>query len=93
MLARHCAADLPSRRIFCTQDLEKPPVEDFEIALQSRIQRAKEQGKRSLGVRFGDLHREVGGYTRINHRMTLCCAVMREAMRKGDAVESYPEGG
>jgi 5-methylcytosine-specific restriction protein A len=70
-----------------------PTKEDFEIVLQSRIQRAKEQGKRSLGVRSGDLHREVGGYPGSNHRMPLCCAVMREAMREGDAVESSPESG
>ncbi len=44
-----------------------------------------------LGVRAGDLHREVGGYPDSNHRMPLCCAFMREAMRQGDAVESSPE--
>ena len=72
-----------------------PPIarEDFQIALQSLIQRAREQGKRSIGVRSGDLHREVGGYPGRDHRMPLCCAVMRDAMREGDTVESSPESG
>lgn len=72
----------------------RPPTrEDFEIALQRRIQRAKKQAKRSVGVRSGDLHREVGGYPGPDHRMPLCCAVMKEAMREGDTVESSPESG
>ena len=71
-----------------------PPTRtDFEIALQNRIQRAKEQRKRSIAVRSGDLHREVGGYPGHDHRMPVCCAVMREAMREGDTVESSPESG
>lgn len=71
-----------------------PPIkEDFEIALQTRFQRAKEQGKRSIGVRSGDLHQEVGGYPGHNHRMPLCCDVMREMMREGDTVDFSPESG
>ena len=70
-----------------------PAREDFQIALQSLIQRTHEQRKRSIGVRSGDLHREVGGYPGRNHRMPLCCAVMRDAMREGATVESSPESG
>ena len=70
-----------------------PTKEDFEIALQTRFQRAKEQGERSIVVKSGDLHQEVGGYPGHNHRMPLCCAVMREMMREGDTVDSSPESG
>ena len=70
-----------------------PTREDFQIALENRIQRAREQGKRSIEVRSGDLHGGVGGYPGRNHRMPLCCAVMQDAMREGDTVESSPESG
>ena len=70
-----------------------PTREDFQIALQSLIRRVHKQGERWIGVRSGDLHREVGGYPGRNHRMPLCCAVMRDAMREGDTVESSLESG
>ena len=38
-----------------------PTREDFEFALQNEIQRARNDGKRLIGVRSGDLHRKVGG--------------------------------
>ena len=70
-----------------------PSREDFEIELQVRIQHAKQQQKHSVVIRSGDLHREVGGYPGVNHRMPLCCSVMRAAMREGDTVESSPKSG
>ena len=70
-----------------------PTKEDFEIALQNEIQRAKNEGKRSIGVRSGHLHQEVGGYPGPNHRMPLCCRVMKEAMRDGDIIEGSPKSG
>ena len=49
--------------------------------------------KRSIGVRSGDLHCDSDGYPGRNHRMLLCCGVMRDAMRERDSVESPPESG
>ena len=68
--------------------MQAPSREDFEIALQTRLQHAKEERKHTLGVRSGDLHQDVGGYPGPNHQMSLCCDVMREAMGSDDTIES-----
>lgn len=67
---------------------EKPPVstkqsvipgaEDFRKALEDCISRSEGT---SVEIVSGDLHRRVGGYPGSNHRMVICCQVMRKAMR------------
>ena len=46
-----------------------PTADDFRTALRGRFERVTEEGKRSVEVRSGDLHEEVGGYPGANHRM------------------------
>jgi 5-methylcytosine-specific restriction protein A len=43
----------------------------------------------------GDLHRRVGDYPGNDHRMPVCCGVMRDAMDEdvGDAIVSSPPSG
>lgn len=64
--------------------------EDFEQALRALL--AGMTGG-TLTVRAGDLHRAVGGYPGRDHRMPVCCAVMRAAMAPGDEVLAAPPSG
>ena len=70
-----------------------PTADEFRAALRGRFDRATEEGKRSLEIRSGDLHEEVGGYPGSNHRMRNCCSVMRSEMTEGDVeVDAPPKG-
>ena len=68
-------------------------AEDFRAVLRARLQRATETGEMSLDVRSGDLHREVGGYPGQDHRMPVCCQVMRGEMTKADELVTAPPKG
>ena len=70
-----------------------PAAEDLRAALRARLQRATAAGQISLEVRSGDLHREEGGYPGPDHRMPVCCQVMRGEMTKADElVTASPKG-
>ncbi|MXY35106.1 MAG: HNH endonuclease [Boseongicola sp. SB0664_bin_43] len=71
----------------------RPAAEDFRAALRNRFERATEAGKKSLEVRSGELHKEVGGYPGLDHRMPTCCDVMRGEMTKADELVSAPPKG
>ena len=67
--------------------------EDFRKALHQLLDDAGRKGETAVTVRSGDLHRLVGGYPGPDHRMPVCCSVMREEMREGDRiVEAPPQG-
>jgi len=70
-----------------------PLTRDFEDMLRSLLAKGKEEGNLHLDVIAGDLHRIVGGYPGPQHRMPLCCDVMRKAMKPGDEVLSSPPKG
>ena len=70
-----------------------PAREDFEQALAERLAGAGARGEPYVNLEAGDLHRAVGGYPGSNHRMPVCCSVMRAAMRSGDSILSEPPGG
>jgi len=70
-----------------------PSTSDFEMALQSLLTTAQEEGKPYLDVISGDLHRTVGGYPGAQHRMPSCCEVMRNAMKPGNEVLDSPRKG
>ncbi len=70
-----------------------PSTSDLEIALQGLITLAQEEGKPYLDVVSGDLHKMVGGYPGTQHRMPLCCDVMRNAMKPTDEVLNSPRKG
>jgi 5-methylcytosine-specific restriction protein A len=60
-----------------------PTAEDFQAELDRILHAAKEEGEPSIDVKSGDLHRRVGGYPAHNHRMPLCCQVMKRNMKGG----------
>jgi len=67
---------------------------DFKRVLKEAFQAAKNAGADYLVVKAGDLHRHVGGYPGHNHRMPVCCKVMRSFLRcyKGEILNEPPKG-
>ena len=73
---------------------EAPPrSDDFRKGLQAQLHREEEPGRPHVDVNAGELHRQVGGYPGPDHRMPLCCQVMRSEMAAGDQVMDGPPGG
>src|SRR5205085_10099713 len=72
-----------------------PTRHDFESQLRRILSEAAERGRPDMEIEAGDLHRAVGGYPSRdgNHRMPMCCAVMRAAMKPGDTIEWEPTSG
>jgi hypothetical protein len=62
----------------------KPPVaRDFHNQLSGIKTAARQNGSAYVDVQSGNLHRIVGGYPdcpRANHRMPVCCSVMKTMM-------------
>src|SRR5262249_47495010 len=67
--------------------------QDFEAALNALFADAWRRGREHLDVGAKVLHRQVGGYPGTSHRMPVCCAVMRAAMRPGDRILHQPPKG
>ena len=70
-----------------------PTAQDFEDALQEIFDLAQSKGENHVVVTSGDLHRRVGGYPGRNHRMPVCCGVMRRMMQRGDEILYEPPSG
>jgi len=71
-----------------------PTEYDFRRVLREAFQVAENAGADYLIVKAGDLHRHVGGYLGHNHRMPVCCQVMRNFMRyyRGIILYAPPRG-
>jgi hypothetical protein len=65
----------------------------FQIALFELCSKATANGFSSVEVRAGDLHRIVGEYPGVNHKMPICCNVMYSSMTSGDTIMSSPPKG
>lgn len=70
-----------------------PTTEDFKRELRSMLRVASKSGYRTAQISAGEIHRRVGGYPSHNHRIPVCCAVMRSLMRPGDRIVSSPRKG
>ena len=70
-----------------------PNREDFQDELAARMAEAIDDGRTSFEVSAGQIHVAVGGYPGANHRMPMCCSVMREEMREGDFIVTEPPSG
>jgi len=70
-----------------------PTSFDFESALSRLFRRAEEDGRPYIDINSGELHRRVGGYPSRNHRMPLCCDVMKKNMQTGDQILEKPPKG
>ena len=58
-----------------------------------KLRDAERAGLRYIDLRAGDLHTELGDYPGPNHRMPVCCYVMRELMKGNDEVLQEPPKG
>ena len=70
-----------------------PTAWDFQNQLTAILNAARQIGKSYVDVESGNLHRQVGGYPDSNHRMPVCCEVMRRMMRRGDSILKEPSSG
>jgi len=70
-----------------------PTTEDFQAELDKVFAAAQQEGKPFIEVKSGDLHRSVGGYPGRNHRIPLCCTVMKRNMKPGDEILQQPRSG
>jgi hypothetical protein len=72
-----------------------PTAEQFREELSSIFQEAVGENRSTVEVNAGELHRRVGDYPGPNHRMPLCCSVMREAFKPsaGDVIVEEPPSG
>lgn len=66
---------------------------EFRAALHRHFSEAQAKGESHVEIRSGDLHTEVGGYPGQDHRMPVCCTVMRREMQNGDEVIKEPPSG
>jgi 5-methylcytosine-specific restriction protein A len=65
-----------------------PTRSEFQAALNGVLLQAQKKNKAGVVVSSIDLHLQVGGYPGREHRMDLCCQVMREAMLQRDRITS-----
>jgi hypothetical protein len=72
-----------------------PTADEFRRELNSVLYEAFCKGRPTVNVSAGELHRRVGGYPGSNHRMPVCCEVMRSAVdaAAGDNVLVGPPQG
>jgi hypothetical protein len=68
-------------------------TETFRIALKEKFRIAQEDGQESIRMSARVLHRELGGYPGPNHRMPVCCQIMKKEMRDGDTLVEKPTKG
>jgi len=70
-----------------------PIAEDFERILECIFDCATQQGRSHVDVRAGDIHRLAGHYPGPDHRMPVCCEVLRRKMGAGDEIIQAPPKG
>ena len=70
-----------------------PTSLDFQQAIDNIFANAQKVGRRSVEINSGELHRLTGNYPERNHRMPVCCNVMRKNMKTGDEILRQPLKG
>ncbi len=70
-----------------------PTTKDFQSELDNVFASAQQKGKSFIEIKSGDLHRSVGGYPGRNHRIPLCCGVMKRNMKPEDQILRQPPSG
>lgn len=66
---------------------------EFRAELSTLLAEREQASASTLIVKAGDLHHIVGGYPGHNHRMPVCCTVMRSFMQPGDRFVYEPPKG
>jgi 5-methylcytosine-specific restriction protein A len=70
-----------------------PKSSDFQVMLNKIFDESTKNGLKSVTVISGELHRKVGGYPGTNHRMPICCSIMRKNVKKDDIILYEPPSG
>ena len=72
-----------------------PKAQDFFNELMVMMREAQSAGLDAVEIEAGELHRRVGGYPGRDHRMPICCGVMREQLSEkwGDRLVQEPPSG
>jgi hypothetical protein len=70
-----------------------PNSAEFRSRLESISRAATAEGQKCLDVNAGELHRAVGGYPGKNHRMPVCCSVMKQEIGPKDTILREPPSG
>ena len=70
-----------------------PTAWDFQNQLMAILNGARQSGQSYIDVESGNLHQQVGGCAKSNHKMPVCCEVMKKMMRFGDSVVSETANG
>lgn len=70
-----------------------PNAEDFRKVISEIFEIATKLKLTGVVIKSGNLHRLVGGYPGHNHRMPICCTVMKSMMNNGDEISSQPRSG
>jgi len=66
----------------------------FQAELSNMLAEAQQQNLPYIDIEAGTLHRRVGNYPDPqNHRMPICCNMMRQNMRDGDRITNAPPKG
>jgi 5-methylcytosine-specific restriction protein A len=74
-------------------EFKMPNTQGFEKMLSACITKAENEGLGFVDINAGLLHTMVGGYPGRNHRMPLCCSVMRHYMTTKDTIIQSPPKG
>lgn len=70
-----------------------PTAEDFRNALKGIFKECQMANQPYVYIEAGLLHRKVGGYPGKNHRMPVCCDVMKKNMKRKDEIICEPPQG
>jgi len=70
-------------------------AEDFRDELYRIMDEAVREGHKYVDVNAGELYKGLGSYPGADHRLSICCKVMKEAMAPdyGDKVLQEPPSG
>jgi hypothetical protein len=72
-----------------------PTADEFREELLRMMHDTFKQNRHYVDINAGELHRRLGTYPSTNHRMPLCCTVMKAAINEnaGDKILKQPECG
>ena len=70
-------------------------ADDFADELSRILDEAEREGRKHIDVNAGEIHKGLGGYPGTDHRVPVCCNVMKAAMvpNLGDKVLHEPPSG
>lgn len=68
-----------------------PTIEEFLDEIRSQLRAAELTGASEIELNAGQVHRKMGGYPGLNHRMKACCEALYAEMHDGlDEVLAAP---